>query len=70
MRALLRVVSWMVLVAAVGWTLLAIGNGKTGEIFGAEFFIASQADIMIAFVLNGAAAAALLVLGVTRRSPG
>lgn len=53
----------MIALAAI-WSALAIGNGKVGSLFGAEFFIASKDDMLAALVLNIVAIIGLVILGI------
>lgn len=59
-----RILCYLMIVTAVAWSLLAIGNGKVGAFFGTEIFIAAKRDMMVALVLNGVAAVGLLTLGL------
>ena len=51
MRAAANIICGIILCIAIGFTLLAIGNGKVGEIFGKEIVVAAASDMKAAFVL-------------------
>ena len=62
MRAALSILSGIILVITVGWTVLAVGNGKIGTLFGTEIFIASAGDMKAVFILQLLAIPALIYL--------
>ena len=51
MKTALNIICGITLSIAVGFSLLAVGNGKVGELFGEEFFIAAASDMKAVFVL-------------------
>jgi uncharacterized membrane protein len=63
-KRVFRIGSYAIIVAAVAWSLLAIGNGKVGELFGVRVFMAAAEDMMLALALNGASAVCLVALGI------
>lgn len=60
MRAVLSIICGIILSIAVGFTLIAVGSGKVGELFGQEIFIASATDMKAVFILQIIAIPALL----------
>ena len=60
MRSVLNWISGIILVTAIGFSLITLGNGKLVTVFGEEIFMAAPSDIKAAFVLLLAAAPATI----------
>jgi hypothetical protein len=59
-----RTGSYFFIFIAVIWSLVAIGNGKVANFFGAEIFVAAKEDMMVALALNAMAAVCFIILGI------
>ena len=65
MRTFFNIVSGLILSTAVAFGVLAVGNGKTGELYGTEFFITAASDMKALFVLLIVSIPALIYLLVS-----